>query len=1010
MNEPKKKDLLNQKITCPICNAQFVVIQNTPIKFCPYCKTNLVPEHKATEITQDAVTIIHPPSKEEILFSIGPYHVLERIGTGGMGEVYRAYDTVTYRLIALKRIRPDLISHQQLHDRFLKESRITSQLAHPAIIPIYTIHQEENLLYYTMPYVEGKTLRDILVHARDQEKQGLKLDHQGTIPALIRIFLSVCQAVAYAHSKGIIHRDLKPNNIIVGRYGEVFILDWGLAKVIHHEEPEHDPKIKLPKRSAHVTRFGRIVGTVAYLAPERALGQHASIQTDVYALGVILYQILTLKHPFHRKSLDDFRKHIKDEVVFDPSEVAPYRDIPPALSHISLKSLAPSVADRYQTVSELVEELESYLEGRSEWFQTAQLSIQRKEDWEFQENVLLAEHTAIAGGLETEWVLLMISKASFSGNTRIEAKIKLGADCKGVGFLLSVPEAVEREQPISGYCLWVSSDLTKATKLLRSSVEVMYTPEVFLNRNEWISLRIEKIENNIYFYLNDQLQFSYISHLPLHGTHVGLVARDLDFKIDHFFVSVGSQNIMVNCLAIPDAFLAYKNFTTALSEYRRISYAFPGTAEAREALFRSGITLLEEARNTSDTKAREGKSEEALDEFEKLRITPNAPLEYIGKALVYHAMGDFEEEAKCFELAYRRYPRHPLLPVLQEQLTYRIYDSARYNRTATYQFILIALRHLPKAIHSHNAERLFFNLKSNWEPLYFINETAVPESLQESLFAIQIAFWLAKPYVLQEILDELLIMHMPDLPTISNALFALLELGAWQIAQEKLKQIYERMHMLEAIDQKARELFNLLDIAVMAHTNSLEDLEIKFMQQINQAHGPDLFRTVIHILNIALEKKAFDFVQHIARKVLALNVSSYETDLLNSYLVWTYLEQKDWDAVTAILKKYNAADLSQESSPFYLLYGIWLWKNKSKDKGSEYFSNVFDTPYPRSNTLMSHYLQKSKKEQQAMLDKLFMWEKRQLFHQLALFHHCVGPARKAKEFAELASLEYSQVN
>src|SRR5262249_51165989 len=156
-----------------------------------------------------------------------------------------------------------------------------------------------------------------------------------------------------------------------------------------------------------------------------------------------------------------------------------------------------------------------------------------------------------------------------------------------------------------------------------------------------------KIDHNIYFYLNNALQFSYISRLPLTGTHIGILSRDADFVLDSLRVFIGSQNLTVNCLAVPDAFLAHKDYVTALSEYRRLGYSFPGRAEGREAMFRAGITILEQGRTCQNPIERESLYTAALEEFEKLHSTPGAPLEYLGKAQVYEAWNAPEEEIKC---------------------------------------------------------------------------------------------------------------------------------------------------------------------------------------------------------------------------------------------------------------------------------------------------------------------------------------------------------------------------
>ena len=373
------------------------------------------------------------------------------------------------------------------------------------------------------------------------------------------------------------------------------------------------------------------------MAPERAMGQRANFQTDIYSLGGILYQLLTLKHPFHRESLKDFRKNMNSEKLIDPVEIAPYRDVPRSLSSVVLKCLAPLPENRYQTVDDLIHDLENYIEGRSEWFQIAELNIHQKKDWEFQENVFIAEHVALTRGTEaSDWVNLMISKDSFQETIKIEATVKIGEKGNGIGFLLSIPEAAERQHLNDGYCLWIGTESNRSTKLLRSTVEVMNAHDVFFKHNEWYDVCIEKIENNIHVYLNNNLQFSYISHLPLAGTHIGLLLRDADFEVKNLNVYVGSQNVTVNCLAVPDAFLAHKDYTIALNEYRRIGYSFPGRAEGREAMFRAGITLLEQANNTLDKNKKSVLFDAAQEEFHKLHNTPGAPLEYLGKALIYH--------------------------------------------------------------------------------------------------------------------------------------------------------------------------------------------------------------------------------------------------------------------------------------------------------------------------------------------------------------------------------------
>lgn len=196
------------------------------------------------------------------LFDIGPYKVLKSIGKGGMGEVFLAFDPVCQRHVAIKLMLADKEIDEKKRQRFLNEAIVTGQLTHPGIIPIYSVVNEKELIYFVMPYIEGKMLKEIFRDAQKSELDQQPLDSINLVPSYIYMFLQICSAVSYAHSKGIIHRDLKSSNILVGTHAEIRILDWGLAEAIQEiEEKGHGEEGK-----------GQISGTVIYMAPELVLG------------------------------------------------------------------------------------------------------------------------------------------------------------------------------------------------------------------------------------------------------------------------------------------------------------------------------------------------------------------------------------------------------------------------------------------------------------------------------------------------------------------------------------------------------------------------------------------------------------------------------------------------------------------------------------------------------------------------------------------------------------------
>lgn len=1006
-----------ERLICPSCHSRIPVPPEEDEQqafYCIHCGTALAKSGLETlsvghasaissSFTDDRTVALirgHAPAKEEVKFSIGPYQILRSIGKGGMGEVFLAYDTSCGRRIALKRIREDLVDMPSLHNRFLKEARITSQLTHPAIIPIYSIHASEGLIYYTMPYVEGETLRQIIRTTRDQMKEGKPLHHLGgSIPSLIRIFISVCQAVAYAHSKDVLHRDLKPENIIIGPYGEVMILDWGLAKLLDTQQAdEEEPQAPTETKESSLTHMGKVVGTIPYMAPERALGSPATVSTDLYALGVILYQILALHHPFRRPSLKDLRRNWTKEVFIDPARRAPYREVPPTLSRMCQKSLMVKPGDRYHSTEELIHDLEVYIEGRSEWLFLTDLDIANKHDWEFQEHVMVADQIEVTRHNETsDWFSLMVSHQSFPENSKVEATVQIGTANSGIGFLMNMPEASSREHILDGYCLWIGSEEFRDTKLLRSTVEVMQAPEVFLKPGIWYRLRIEKIENNIHFYLDDQLQMSYISHLPLAGTHIGFMSRDANFMIGQFTVYGGSQNLKVSCLAVPDAFLAYREYDKALVEYRRIAHSFPGQAEGREGLFRAGITLLEKARHTSNEAEMDALIDQALEEFAKLHATPGAPMEYVGKALVYQTLGDYAEEAKCFELALRRYPKHPLSPILQEKIAYRMHESARKNRIATYAFVLLVLRHLPEISRRPNTQRLFLSLQRHWQPLPFMEA----EGDSNVNFAITLAFWLAKPLVLGEIIDEFLTQPGIDGACLGNALFGLIQLGSWKLAQQKLLEI--RSALPCAALTQLKPCLELIDIALLASECSLPESAKRLLALEREQLQICEMRVYHYLMEKTLLSNSPKLVHELTASLSEYDLAPKDRILVATYQIGAYLAENDLAKAGQLLYVFPAELLSDEQCPLYFMYGCWLRTSEGAEIAHAHFSGVMEVPYPHSWSLGSYYL--THKLDDRWFSKSFLWERRHLYQQLSLFFHCANDLSKAEHFLKKAKTE-----
>lgn len=994
-------------LTCTACGMRLPppMHEENLAYFCPYCG------HLREDVNLPLISLRQKgvPLPEERIGRIGHYWLLKTVGKGGMGEVFLAYDSICGRRIALKRIREDIVATPQLQARFLQEARITSQLTHPAIIPIYAIHLSDPGAFYTMPYVEGENLKQILRTTRQQEKNQERIMHPigGSIHALMRIFMTLCQAVAYAHSEGVLHRDLKPENVMVGRYGEVIILDWGLAKLL--DSPDSGAPIteeSLPQSSSSsmggVTKMGKLVGTATYIAPECALGSPHSVQSEVYALGVVLYQLLTLRMPFGRKTIKDLRRTMAQGVFLDPAEVAPHRETPPILSQIASKCLSFLPAERYRDVPALLRDLEIFFEERSEWLQTTSLDSQRKEDWEFQEYVPIARHIELTRhGDEMDWVHCMISCLSFPGNAMLEARVCLGERCAGIGFLLSVPERGERGHLTDGMCLWIGStkQSQSQTRLLLSTLEVMRAPDIGLTPGIWYDIRIELMNNNIHFSINNQLQFSYNSPLPRGGTHVGIMSRDFDYMLKDLRVHWGSQNLHVSCLAVPDAFLAHGYHSAALAEYRRIVYSFPGRSIGREALLQAGITLLEQGRRADDPTQAKVYFDLALEEFAKLHGTRGAPWEYLGKAMVYQVQEELEEEVKCFELALLRYPQHPLIYSIHDRLMHRLHESSRSNRRAAYHFALLMAQYLHSLSQLPNAKRLFASLQKHWEPLWFLDKQE--ELLQGAAFIIPLAFWVAKPSALFAIATA---EETENSRLRQQALFCLLLLGAQHLAKGAIEQLQETQKL-------SQESLPVLQPLLMA---SPQEAFTALMALLKE-NPPDLFLmtpVAIECIERLLDRGDFTRADPLIEALLKSHAhgdQEGENRAMALQLISALMQGK-LDMVSAKMQQYDVDVLSDEMSPLYWIYGCYLTAMGQHELVLMHFSPQIEVPYPRSFGLLGKYLHETESEREKREKRAFLWENRTLYRQLMVYFLCKGDHEKASEYARKAKLTYRSVD
>ena len=302
------------------------------------------------------------------------YNLVREIARGGMGQIYFGEDPQLKRHVAVK---VSSVSEAGEDPRFSKEAEVLAQLAHPNIVPIYNIGVDaQTRPFYSMKLIKGRTLQAVLNLVRDGDAAAIKDYPRAT---LLTIFRKVCDAMMFAHSKGILHRDLKPENIMVGEYGEVLVMDWGLAKVLGDRDESSALGARVHDTGDYgMTMEGEVMGTPQYMSPEQAMGMVSELdqRSDIYSLGGILYAILTLRPPIEGTTLDEVLTRVRSGSISSMvtkrgghdgmtlgTPAAMRGEVPEALQAVTFKAMATDRDKRYESVEAFAGDIERYQNG-----------------------------------------------------------------------------------------------------------------------------------------------------------------------------------------------------------------------------------------------------------------------------------------------------------------------------------------------------------------------------------------------------------------------------------------------------------------------------------------------------------------------------------------------------------------------------------------------------------------------------------------------------------------------
>ncbi|MDA8744245.1 serine/threonine protein kinase [Rubripirellula amarantea] len=299
---------------------------------------------------------------------IGRYTGFRDMARGGSARLRSCYDRVTGRTVVIKSLLPESLLDRRERRRLLREARITAQLQHPNTVPVYDIGEDETEgIYFVMKRISGENLFEILKRiARGDEATCQAFP----IIRRIEIIADACQALAYAHARGVIHRDVKPENIWVGNFGEVILLDWGVAKVwgaADDDAPMRQSTLRPADEAAaseghspglSLTSLDQRPGTPLYMSPEQVAGKRSiDERSDVFSAGVCLYEVLAIREPFKGGNIEETFHNILNCQVPPPSERSPDAGIPSSADQVVMRALQKNPALRYQSIREMVHDL-----------------------------------------------------------------------------------------------------------------------------------------------------------------------------------------------------------------------------------------------------------------------------------------------------------------------------------------------------------------------------------------------------------------------------------------------------------------------------------------------------------------------------------------------------------------------------------------------------------------------------------------------------------------------------
>ena len=585
---------------------------------------------------------------------IDGHHVIKFIAKGSLGEVLLVRQPELDRQVALKRpLTPHLSEKDE--EQFEKEAKTTASLKHPGVIPVYTMGRDsDGRRYYTMKPLSGRSLGSVLEGRKDEKKSILR---EFTVNRLVEVVYRTAETLSYAHEHHVSHLDITPDNIMIGEFGEVSVIDWGLSA---------DPAGSSDKK----TSSDYIVGTGLYKGPEffNEYTSEPGPHSDIYALGAVLYEVLTSSPPYERETISDSIEAVKKGELEPPEVRTPEAGIDPALSGLCMASLSPDVEKR-PSIKDFADTLGRHIRGEREWriirFGDNGDRIDPSEwvqvmgTWEYEGEEFITQG-------DNEHIIIWKTPTSGSYRFVCEGWIERGGELSLIGNGIN-PETLDQD-PYKGYHFQFGAEYSTCTKLARNGHDVLAKPGFTVEPRKKYRIEIEYNEGWLYCYVNDDRIFTYREIFPFVGRHIGIYSFGKGCHFRPVEIQVQKSGLMLPAMQVANDLFQYGHYREALERYREIADTKHHRLETDEARLKAGTCLKQL-----------GRAEEARRMFLSVTEGVLAPFASASDALLdldRDSISDQKMGIVKLKKVLSDYPEHQVIAmVIDAASNYRQYTS-----------------------------------------------------------------------------------------------------------------------------------------------------------------------------------------------------------------------------------------------------------------------------------------------------------------------------------------------